>query len=1077
MSCQVGLVGRLFAVCLIALVLLIAGARAKTTASEAPPACAVGVGGQERVWLSSPHDGAVFRPGEHITLIFARELPRPDRAWARAALTVVFDGEVIGPFQFQAGNRTLSLALAAASAGQHHVRAEMQGCVVAELWLSVAAGTLVLHAGEQGPVAVAGGRAALDHWGCLLLGARVSSLPQVSRERPLHIWVNGERMRTDEGWLVVRVPPGPLLLRGAVPDDFGDVALENQTSLTVVLPDRRLFGTASGDAGVLCARALALELHQRILRSGYGLATTPNVSYHETAGRSDRRTGGQATGAKRALISCLHPTRGRPHEALQTRARWLAGAADMDAIEWVFAVDSDDEDTLAVLRHQTTGLDKVLLVSVPLGLGFHRQGTCVAAWNLAALAAHGQVLMAVADDFYPPAAWDKGILEALPAWRPAALMIPDGISSCRAAVPSAQDLPGDAGGASGAVGYGVLQSHPVVNRLRLLQAGYLLYPEYMSVFCDDDFTLWARLDGVEEDGMHLAFEHRHTLHGLHRSASPARAAPQAPPPAGTARGEGGEGGGVQGQVMEERQGMHATTQRNNGYTRYLHGARLFARRANGRRKLQRHLFRLRPVAAAKSHGAQRASPTSAEGGCSEGISRGGHIKCQDSACAGQSCDREAEEGVDEGAGEVQAVPESRMPWLMAQGFTRVASECTLNPGSGAYAHDTDARRAQGVYAGGGVVLSILVVVESCACIPSGSGEARDGAKKALDGAGELGVLAQLVRDWRLSPHASEEEVLEADMDTDAATSENTTRSPVLIEMLVAATPCRACCHVDTGEDTCRCAGKPGMAGNHVPDEYALRNTLLDAAVGRFVAWATPELEGKGARAWLQSVLSRCGLPRAAAYFGHTEPRDKSGATERENAGGIHGQRWVRTENEAEPKGLPRVAHELEMSVLEAVAAAAAAVSRTAAEKQVGAREECSWATLGPVARAAALFVRFRDPLHAEDWLDADGEEAVGKVQDDGADLEALWTYRLNRAGVLANASAAEKGGMPDCVRIDAQRRLCHVLCFCVLADACDLPAPDISALYRGCMRTSECTTCWEYVHVHTRSRVDAFTQT
>ena len=124
--------------------------------------------------------------------------------------------------------------------------------------------------------------------------------------------------------------------------------------------------------------------------------------------------------------------------------------------------------------------------------------------------------------------------------------------------------------------------------------------------------------------------------------------------------------------MEERQGMHATTQRNNGYTRYLHGARLFARRANGRRKLQRHLFRLRPVAAAKSHGAQRASPTSAEGGCSEGISRGGHIKCQDSACAGQSCDREAEEGVDEGAGEMQAVPESRMPWLMAQGFTPVS---------------------------------------------------------------------------------------------------------------------------------------------------------------------------------------------------------------------------------------------------------------------------------------------------------------------------------------------------------------------------------------------------------------------
>ena len=48
-----------------------------------------------------------------------------------------------------------------------------------------------------------------------------------------------------------------------------------------------------------------------------------------------------------------------------------------------------------------------------------------------------------------------------------------------------------------AVTYGLLQSHPVVNRRRYLQAGYLLYPEYESVYCDDDVTLLAKMHGVQ----------------------------------------------------------------------------------------------------------------------------------------------------------------------------------------------------------------------------------------------------------------------------------------------------------------------------------------------------------------------------------------------------------------------------------------------------------------------------------------------------------------------------------------------------------------------------------------------------
>jgi len=95
--------------------------------------------------------------------------------------------------------------------------------------------------------------------------------------------------------------------------------------------------------------------------------------------------------------------------------------------------------------------------------------------------------------------WDEGVLGRLAGWRAGALMIPDGISSCRVAVPSPRDLlpsipyhlawerrqqdrgttqddrgttqddwgttPDGQPAQASAHAYGVLQSHPVVNRV------------------------------------------------------------------------------------------------------------------------------------------------------------------------------------------------------------------------------------------------------------------------------------------------------------------------------------------------------------------------------------------------------------------------------------------------------------------------------------------------------------------------------------------------------------------------------------------------------------------------------------
>ena len=174
-----------------------------------------------------------------------------------------------------------------------------------------------------------------------------------------------------------------LHVRAAVTDAWGDVVLENHTTLHVLLPPRALMGDARAQAIMQPLLAQRLAFHHA----------------HSRASPQPTRGAHRGGGARRqsAAISCLHPTRGRAGEALATRARWLAAASSPHLLEWVFAVDSDDAETYSVLVEALREEAAVAVVRVQVGLAYHAEGTCVAAWNAAALAARGRVLMAVAD--------------------------------------------------------------------------------------------------------------------------------------------------------------------------------------------------------------------------------------------------------------------------------------------------------------------------------------------------------------------------------------------------------------------------------------------------------------------------------------------------------------------------------------------------------------------------------------------------------------------------------------------------------------------------------------------------------
>jgi hypothetical protein len=174
-----------------------------------------------------------------------------------------------------------------------------------------------------------------------------------------------------------------------------------------------------------------------------------------------------------AKISLLHATRGRPAKAWRCRMDWLRSANNPDAIEHIFGIDADDASSfmLTTTRH---------VVSWP------NEGP-VGAWNAAAMASSGQVLVQLSDDWEPFQGWDTAILEAIgDTSKPAVLAVNDGHRTDH------------------------LLCMAILTRPRYKQQGYMFHPEFFSMFSDNWFSHCAFRDGVLIDARdRITFEHAH----------------------------------------------------------------------------------------------------------------------------------------------------------------------------------------------------------------------------------------------------------------------------------------------------------------------------------------------------------------------------------------------------------------------------------------------------------------------------------------------------------------------------------------------------------------------------------------
>lgn len=99
-------------------------------------------------------------------------------------------------------------------------------------------------------------------------------------------------------------------------------------------------------------------------------------------------------------ISLVHATRGRPERTLQVREEWLAKTTDLDQIEHIYGVDSDDEATLKAVENV-----QAVVVEKPKG--------CFRAYNLAIEHATGDIIIPIEDDLHPQLGWDENVRAAM----------------------------------------------------------------------------------------------------------------------------------------------------------------------------------------------------------------------------------------------------------------------------------------------------------------------------------------------------------------------------------------------------------------------------------------------------------------------------------------------------------------------------------------------------------------------------------------------------------------------------------------------------------------------------------------
>lgn len=208
------------------------------------------------------------------------------------------------------------------------------------------------------------------------------------------------------------------------------------------------------------------------------------------------------------LFSILH-TSARPDKWRQIYDAWMKAAVNPERVEYVLCVDERWG-----FRPGFTGYRAKMECTPeqPFGTRFGERTGDRVVWNTkrrcyvdgvntAAQAATGRILIVNADDQWPCDGWDQQLWAEIRLNYMIAdhelLLTRDFVVEVSTNTPSEHER-------------GILVM-PILSRARYERLGYVFYPEYESMYADNEFCEHARQDAVVIDARHLVFPHRHPL--------------------------------------------------------------------------------------------------------------------------------------------------------------------------------------------------------------------------------------------------------------------------------------------------------------------------------------------------------------------------------------------------------------------------------------------------------------------------------------------------------------------------------------------------------------------------------------
>ncbi len=203
-------------------------------------------------------------------------------------------------------------------------------------------------------------------------------------------------------------------------------------------------------------------------------------------------------------FSILHATYGRPQKAVAAMRMWFERAARPEEVEYVFAVN--EEDSLCEnIVHDARIIAAKFGARAYMVVDFFPGSA--PAWDAAARASTGKILIQASDDVEPPVHWDVALALAYTGDPNYAKSTPFFMYDKEPNVIAVAD------------GFRKddLMTIAICNRGRYEQCGEFLHSGYRSVWSDDDFTYRAYRDQRDGkcaviDARPLTFLHRHHYH-------------------------------------------------------------------------------------------------------------------------------------------------------------------------------------------------------------------------------------------------------------------------------------------------------------------------------------------------------------------------------------------------------------------------------------------------------------------------------------------------------------------------------------------------------------------------------------